>query len=48
MVGARPEKEIADVLWMYGDERQSRRIARAIVQFRRGDTPLLHGATWPS
>ncbi|QDA58459.1 16S rRNA (cytosine(1402)-N(4))-methyltransferase RsmH [Thermomonas aquatica] len=38
------EKEIADVLWMYGDERQSRRIARAIVQFRRGDTPLLRTA----
>ena len=38
------EKEIADVLWMYGDERQSRRIARAVVQFRRGDTPLLRTA----
>jgi len=37
------EKEIADVLWMYGDERQSRRIARAIVA-RRGDTPLLRTA----
>lgn len=28
------EKEIADVLWTYGEERQSRRIARAIVAKR--------------
>ena len=33
------EKEIADVLWTYGEERQSRRIARAIVAQRAG-TPL--------
>jgi 16S rRNA (cytosine1402-N4)-methyltransferase len=31
------------VLFTYGEERQSRRIARAIVQ-RRGDTPLLRTA----
>ena len=30
------EKEIADVLWTWGEERQSRRIARAIVQDRVG------------
>ncbi len=29
-----PEAEIADVLWRYGEERQSRRIARAIVAAR--------------
>jgi len=29
-----PEAEIADVLWQYGEERQSRRIARAIVAAR--------------
>ncbi|OOG37773.1 16S rRNA (cytosine(1402)-N(4))-methyltransferase RsmH [Rhodanobacter sp. C05] len=28
------EREIADVLWMYGEERHSRRIARAIVEDR--------------
>jgi hypothetical protein len=28
------EREIADVLWTYGEERQSRRIARAIVSAR--------------
>src|SRR5690606_24437352 len=28
------EREIADVLWTYGEERQSRRIARAIVAAR--------------
>jgi 16S rRNA (cytosine1402-N4)-methyltransferase len=37
------EREIADVLFTYGEERQSRRIARAIVQ-RRADTPLLRTA----
>ena len=31
------EKEIADVLWTYGEERQSRRIARAIVARRAGE-----------
>ena len=29
------EREIADVLWQYGEERMSRRIARAIVERRR-------------
>ena len=29
-----PEAEIADVLWQYGEERQSRRVARAIVAAR--------------
>ena len=33
------EKDIADVLWMYGEERQSRRIARAIVA-RRAQHPI--------
>lgn len=37
------EREIADVLWTYGEEKQSRRIARAIVA-RRGDTPLTRTA----
>ncbi|MBS0582264.1 MAG: 16S rRNA (cytosine(1402)-N(4))-methyltransferase RsmH [Proteobacteria bacterium] len=33
------EKEIADVLWQYGEERMSRRIARAIVA-RRAEAPI--------
>lgn len=33
------EQEIADVLWNYGEERMSRRIARAIVA-RRADAPI--------
>ena len=37
------DKDIADVLWTYGEERQSRRIARAIVA-RRAETPLLRTA----
>ncbi|WP_291192271.1 16S rRNA (cytosine(1402)-N(4))-methyltransferase RsmH [Dokdonella sp.] len=34
-LAAADEKEIADVLWRYGEERMSRRIARAIVETRR-------------
>ncbi|TAA28684.1 MULTISPECIES: 16S rRNA (cytosine(1402)-N(4))-methyltransferase RsmH [Pseudoxanthomonas] len=37
------EPEIADVLWQYGEERMSRRIARAIVA-RRGEAPLTRTA----
>ncbi|MFT4179826.1 MAG: 16S rRNA (cytosine(1402)-N(4))-methyltransferase RsmH [Thermomonas sp.] len=37
------EKEIADVLWTHGEERQSRRIARAIVA-RRAQEPLTRTA----
>ncbi|SHE30657.1 16S rRNA (cytosine(1402)-N(4))-methyltransferase RsmH [Thermomonas hydrothermalis] len=37
------EAEIADVLWRYGEERHSRRIARAIVAQRR-QAPLLRTA----
>ncbi|MFZ5607846.1 MAG: 16S rRNA (cytosine(1402)-N(4))-methyltransferase RsmH [Pseudomonadota bacterium] len=37
------EQEIADVLWAYGEERQSRRIARAIVA-RRGEQPIVRTA----
>ena len=33
------EREIADVLWIYGEERMSRRIARAIVA-RRTEQPI--------
>jgi len=33
------EKEIADVLWIYGEERFSRKIARAIVE-DRADNPI--------
>jgi 16S rRNA (cytosine1402-N4)-methyltransferase len=34
------EKEIADVLWNYGEERMSRRIARAVVERRRDKAPV--------
>jgi len=37
------EADIADVLWNYGEERMSRRIARAIVA-RREDKPLMRTA----
>ncbi len=37
------EREIADVLWQYGEERQSRRIARAIVG-RRAQAPITRTA----
>ncbi len=38
-LAAAPAEEIADVLWRYGEERHSRRIARAIVA-RREHAPL--------
>lgn len=34
-LNAAPENEIADVIWRYGEERHSRRIARRIVEARR-------------
>jgi 16S rRNA (cytosine1402-N4)-methyltransferase len=34
-----PERELADIIWKYGDERFSRRIARKIVAVRK-ETPL--------
>ena len=37
------EREIADVLWTYGEERMSRRIARTIVA-RRAEQPLTRTA----
>src|SRR3546814_17352026 len=37
------EAEIADVLWQYGEERMSRRIARTIVA-RRTEQPLTRTA----
>jgi 16S rRNA (cytosine1402-N4)-methyltransferase len=37
------EREIADVLWTYGEEKLSRKIARTIVA-RRDETPLLRTA----
>ncbi|KAF1708968.1 16S rRNA (cytosine(1402)-N(4))-methyltransferase [Pseudoxanthomonas kalamensis DSM 18571] len=37
------EQDIAEVLWKYGDERMSRRIARAIVA-RRGQQPIVRTA----
>ena len=38
-LAAAPEEEIADVLFQFGDERNSRRIARRIVEVRE-ETPL--------
>jgi 16S rRNA (cytosine1402-N4)-methyltransferase len=34
-----PEKELADIFWEYGEERFSRRVARAIVEIRQ-KTPI--------
>jgi hypothetical protein len=35
VVNRYPEEQLADVIWKYGEERYSRRIAKAIVQTRR-------------
>ncbi|MEQ8193198.1 MAG: 16S rRNA (cytosine(1402)-N(4))-methyltransferase RsmH, partial [Rhodospirillales bacterium] len=39
IVNRTPEKELADILYIYGEERASRRIARAIIDARR-DSPI--------
>ena len=39
LVNAEPEAELARLIWLYGDERKSRRIAAAIVR-RRADAPF--------
>lgn len=36
VVNGESEAELARIIWLYGEERQSRRIARAIVAARRG------------
>ena len=38
LINTLPEAELADLLWQYGEERQSRRIARAIVRSRPLET----------
>lgn len=35
LVNKLPEKQLADLIWQYGEERHSRRIARSIVSARR-------------
>lgn len=39
LVNSLPEGELADILWRYGEERHSRRLARAIVADRK-ETPF--------
>ncbi len=39
-LATRDEREIADVIYRYGEERASRRIARAIVALREAGTPV--------
>ncbi|MNL12709.1 Ribosomal RNA small subunit methyltransferase H [compost metagenome] len=39
LVNAMPERELADVIWRYGEERHSRAVARAIAQ-RRAERPF--------
>jgi len=39
LVNSLPEAELADILWRYGEERHSRRVARAIVADRK-ETPF--------
>lgn len=39
LVNSLPERELADILWQYGEERASRAIARRIVQ-KRAEAPI--------
>ncbi|MBF0196418.1 MAG: 16S rRNA (cytosine(1402)-N(4))-methyltransferase RsmH [Planctomycetes bacterium] len=41
IVNKMPEKELADIIYLYGEERASRKIARAIVQ-QRAISPINH------
>jgi 16S rRNA (cytosine1402-N4)-methyltransferase len=43
MVNSLPEKELADLIYLYGGERRSRRIAKAIVESRRASRILTTG-----
>jgi 16S rRNA (cytosine1402-N4)-methyltransferase len=40
LINAMPEEDIADILWRYGDVRESKRFARAIVRERPIDSTL--------
>ncbi len=43
IVNTAPESELADIIYRYGEERGSRRIARAIVEARRDERILTSG-----
>jgi len=43
LVNELPEKELADIIWRYGEERRSRRIAKKICEVRK-ETPI-HSTT---
>ena len=34
IINQTPEKELANIIWKYGEERQSRKIAKAIINHR--------------
>ncbi len=40
LLATRDERELADLIYRYGEERHSRRIARAIVALREAGTPV--------
>jgi 16S rRNA (cytosine1402-N4)-methyltransferase len=40
VLATRSERELADIIYLYGEERASRRIARAIVALRDAGTPV--------
>ncbi len=40
VVNGYPEREIADILYKYGDEKFSRRIAKSIVEYRSKNKPI--------
>ena len=40
IVNTKEEKELADIIWIYGEERKSRRIAKAIVVTREVEGPF--------
>ena len=48
MVQRLREKELADIFWLYGEERYSRRVARKIVEVRKTAPLDDHACNWRS
>ena len=48
LVNTLSERDLADVICEYGEERHSRRVARRIVERRQGEAVRDDRATWPT
>ena len=46
LVNTLPEQELADLIYQYGQERHSRKIARKIVEYSRSNHRSIHQRAW--